>query len=274
MDDETKALAKERDEKLRSTQAWQADAPFNRTESGGIKQNSPLNVETFLENDPELKDTVAYDSFSGAILLKRPNKVLGEDTTGDWSDATDSMLRIYLERRYHLVFNKGNITDGVVSAAHRHSFDPVKRRIESVKWDGKPRVTTYFIDCLGAENNAYTKDITATWLVGAIARVYHPGVKFEIVLILTGKQGIGKSTTIRNLFPDKYTDNLEGLGKNKDDYQQLVGSWLIEIGELSAMAKTDIERMKSFISGQNDRYRPSYGRRAVNHPRRCVYRYN
>lgn len=149
MDDETKALAKERDEKLRSTQAWQADAPFNRTESGGIKQNSPLNVETFLENDPELKDTVAYDSFSGAILLKRPNKVLGEDTTGDWSDATDSMLRIYLERRYHLVFNKGNITDGVVSAAHRHSFDPVKRRIESVKWDGKPRVTTYFIDCLG-----------------------------------------------------------------------------------------------------------------------------
>lgn len=271
MDDETKALAKERDEKLRSTQAWQADAPFNRTESGGIKQNSPLNVETFLENDPELKDTVAYDSFSGAILLKRPNKVLGEDTTGDWSDATDSMLRIYLERRYHLVFNKGNITDGVVSAAHRHSFDPVKRRIESVKWDGKPRVTTYFIDCLGAENNAYTKDITATWLVGAIARVYHPGVKFEIVLILTGKQGIGKSTTIRNLFPDKYTDNLEGLGKNKDDYQQLVGSWLIEIGELSAMAKTDIERMKSFISGQNDRYRPSYGRRAVNHPRRCVF---
>lgn len=271
MDNEAEKLINIRDQQIKHKQTWLDQAPFNRTEKGVIKQNSPLNVETFLENDPQLKDTVVYDSFSYMILLNRPNKALGESTTGDWSDATDSMLRIYLERRYGILFNKGNITDGVISTAHRHSFDPVKKWIETEKWDGVPRVATYFIDFLGAENNNYTRDVTTTWLVGAIARVYEPGVKFEIVPILTGKQGLGKSTTIRNLFPDKYTDDLATLGKHKDDYQLLVGSWLIEIGELSAMAKTDIERMKSFISGQNDRYRPSYGRYAVNHPRRSVF---
>ncbi|GAY72440.1 virulence-associated E family protein [Lentilactobacillus kosonis] len=181
------------------------------------------------------------------------------------------MLRIYLEQHYHIVFNKGNITDGVIYAAHQHKFDPVKDHIEAETWDKKTRVATYFIDNLGAEDNAYVRDVTETWFTGMIARVYQPGVKFEIVPILTGAQGLGKSTVTRNLFPDKFNDNLSGLGKDKDDFQQLVGSWIIEIGELSAMAKTDIERIKSFISGQNDRYRPSYGRHAVNHPRRCVF---
>lgn len=271
MDSEAKKLIDIHDQQLKHAQSWLDKAPFNRTENGGIKQNSPLNVETFLEHDPQLKGTIAYDSFSDVILLKKVNSALGAETTGDWSDANDSMLRIYLERHYHIVFNKGNITDGVISTAHRHSFDPVKDRIETEKWDGQPRVATYFIDFLGAKDTDYTRDVTTTWFVGAIARVYHPGIKFELVPILTGKQGLGKSTTIRNLFPNKYTDNLKGLGKDKDDYQQLVGSWFIEIGELSAMVKTEIEQVKSFISGQNDRYRPSYGHYAVNHPRRSVF---
>ncbi|MCP9334372.1 MAG: virulence-associated E family protein [Lentilactobacillus hilgardii] len=271
MDSEAKKLIDIHDQQLKHAQSWLDKAPFNRTEKGVIKQNSPLNVETFLEHDPRLKDTVVYDSFSNTILLKKANQALGEETTGDWSDATDSMLRIYLERHYHIVFNKGNITDGVISTAHRHSFDPVKERIESEKWDGVSRVATYFVDCLGTENNDYVRDVTETWFRGAIARVYQPGIKFEIVPILTGIQGLGKSTVIRNLYPDKFNDNLKHLGKDKDDFQQLIGSWLIEIGELSAMAKTDIEQIKSFISGQNDRYRPSYGRHAVNHPRRCVF---
>ena len=68
-----------------------------------------------------------------------------------------------------------------------------------------------------------------------MARIYRPGVKFEIVPILSGAQGIGKSTLINKLAPDFFSDGLRGLGESKDDLQFLIGSWLLEISELSAM---------------------------------------
>ena len=85
-----------------------------------------------------------------------------------------------------------------------------------------------------------------------MARIYRPGVKFEIVPILSGAQGIGKSTLINKLAPDFFSDGLRGLGESKDDLQFLIGSWLLEISELSAM-KTEVEKQNSlYLQGKID----------------------
>nr|WP_223877443.1 virulence-associated E family protein [Lactiplantibacillus nangangensis] len=272
-DNETKAAMQQRDKRINNVTSikgaeWQDQ--LRKTDSGGIKRGSLFNIRLYIENDPNLKGVLAYDEFSGKVVKLRSNKVTGLEK-GDWQDTDDSLLRAYFDERYNILFSKDNVFDAMIRVARLHPFDPVKDRIEAVKWDGTPRAETFFIDYLGAEDNHYTRMVTRKWLTGAVARVYRPGVKFEIIPMLDGGQGLGKSTTVKNLYPAYFNDNLKTMGKQKDDYQKLMGSWIIELAELSAMQKTDIETMKNFTSATSDYYRNSYGRYATQHPRRSVF---
>ncbi|MCE6029694.1 virulence protein [Lactiplantibacillus pentosus] len=254
--------------KMQRDADWQND--FKKNSDDGIKTQSLYNIRLIMEHDEMLKGLVVFDEFSEQIV-KTPQADNSLFKKGFWNDSDDTLLRSYIEDHYNLLFSKENITDAVVTEARRKTINPVKARIEAVEWDGQPRAERYFIDYLGAEDNHYTRTITKKWLTGLIARAYVPGVKFEIVPILEGSQGLGKSTAGKNLYPDKFNDSLKGMGKQKDDYQQLQGSWIIEVAELSAMKKTDIEGIKNFISAQSDTYRNSYGRYALPHPRKCVF---
>jgi predicted P-loop ATPase len=269
--DDLKEVAQEYDKKitvLAKKDSWQNLLKMNS--DGGVKTRSVYNIQLFINHDELFKDLIAYDEFADQIIKIADIPTL-KIKKGFWTDSDDAILRVYLESRYNLLFGKDNITDAVVSISREKTVNPVKERIESVKWDGKPRAANYFIDYLGAENNHYTKAVTKVWLTGLIARVYNPGCKFEIVPILEGKQGLGKSTAASILYPDKFNDTIDSLGKQKDDYQQLQGSWILEIAELSAMKKTDVEKVKNFISAQVDNYRNSYGRYSIPHPRKCVF---
>jgi predicted P-loop ATPase len=254
--------------KMQRDADWQND--FKKNSDDGIKTQSLYNIRLIMEHDEMLKGLVVFDEFSEQIV-KTPQADNSLFKKGFWNDSDDTLLRSYIEDHYNLLFSKENITDAVVTEARRKTINPVKARIEAVEWDGQPRAERYFIDYLGAEDNHYTRTITKKWLTGLIARAYVPGVKFEIVPILEGSQGLGKSTAGKNLYPDKFNDSLKGMGKQKDDYQQLQGSWIIEVAELSAMKKTDVEGIKNFISAQSDTYRNSYGRYALPHPRKCVF---
>jgi predicted P-loop ATPase len=85
------------------------------------------------------------------------------------------------------------------------------------------------------------------------------------------KQGKGKSTVIQILAgQDNFSDqDLIGLTP-QEQQEQIQGVWLYELSELSGLAKTDINKMKSFASRQIDRARPAYGRNRVDRPRRCI----
>ena len=124
---------------------------------------------------------------------------------------------------------------------------------------------------MGVTDTAYARAVGRKWMVQAVARVYRPGCKADHALILEGPQGAFKSTacTVIAMSPDWFADEIADLG-SKDSAQDLRGKWIIEIGELSAMRRSEVERVKAFISRCIDHYRPSYGRRSQDFPRSCV----
>jgi putative DNA primase/helicase len=142
--------------------------------------------------------------------------------------------------------------------------------LRGLAWDGKPRLDTWLRDYVGAEQSAYKRAVGSRWMIGAVARALRPGCKMDNVLLFEGAQGKFKSTVFDVLGGAWFQDTCPDIGK-KDALENLRGAWVIEMGELSAMRAAEIEPMKAFIAARQDRYRPSYGRRAANYPRTCVF---
>lgn len=74
----------------------------------------------------------------------------------------------------------------------RVAYDPIVEYLNGLTWDNTERLDTLFVDYLGAADNEYTREVTRKMFVGAVARAYEPGSKFDNMLILSGRQGIGQ----------------------------------------------------------------------------------
>lgn len=238
------------------------------TEKGALAQTIE-NVVIILEHDPKLAGCLAYNEMDHNIvtLSSTPwNKAKGPR---QWVDADDAALRYYLEKKYG-ISGKDRIFDAVNVVAQRNAFHPVREYLDSCTWDQVPRVETLLIDYLGAEDNEYTRAVTRKTLAAAVARIYRPGCKFDYMLTLRGRQGIGKSAIIAKLGGKWFSDTFTTM-QGKDAYEQVQGVWIMEVGELAGMRKAEAETIKLYISKQRDRFRPAYGRRLQEFPRQCVF---
>lgn len=186
-----------------------------------------------------------------------------------WSDDDDAGLRWYIESVHHLT-GSGKIADAIALEAQANAKDPVVDYLQHLHWDGAPRVETLFSDYLGAEDSPYTRAVARKSLAAAVARACHPGAKYDQVVIFSGQQGIGKSTFVAKLGQKWFSDSLTNFS-SKDARESIRGVWLVELGELTALDKSENEAAKQFISQREDVYRPSYGKNTVNYPRRCVF---
>jgi predicted P-loop ATPase len=180
-------------------------------------------------------------------------------------------VRLDIDTVHQATYRKNDIYSVVNTLARRNSYHPVKAMIEATPWDGTPRAETIFIDYLGAENNDYSRTVARKWLAGAVARIYNPGVKFDLVPILQGKQGIGKSSLANKLACGFFVDSLKSMGQTKDDYQLLIGAWIVELGELSSMRATQTEQIKNYISARVDKVRLPYERNTRELKRTTVF---
>ena len=237
----------------------------------GAIENTSKNLEIILENDKNLQG-FAYNELSNRV------EVIGRvpwDRPKDnrfWREADESQLRLYIDKKY-IEFKERNFEVAFNSIVDNRRFHPVRDYLDSLpKWDGVKRVEEVFIKFLSADDNDYTRAITKKTFAACVARAYHPGTKFDSIPVLDGAQGIGKSTLIKYLAGEEFfSDNLSLTDMNdKTAAEKIQGNWLIEIGELSGMKKADIEKVKSFVSTTDDKYRASYGRVVESHPRRCV----
>lgn len=234
----------------------------------GVLRNTIDNAVIILENDPRVAGKFIYNEFSNRAIIT--GKLPWTDHVNrDWVDDDDAGIRYFLEHKYGLS-GAGKIADAVSVIFQRHRIHPVREYLNSLTWDEKERLETLLIDYLGAEDSHYTKAVTRTHLVAGVARIMRPGIKYDTMLVLTGPQGIGKSTLIRYLGQDWFSDSLSTVS-GKEAYEQLQGAWLIEMGELTATRKSDIEATKLFLSKSEDVYRAAYGRRTNRYKRQCIF---
>lgn len=249
--------------------AWMKDLTLTKK---GLVEDTVANIRLILSHDPSLKGALAYNDFKGRQVIVRslPWHKVVDPVNGDvWRDGDDSQLREYLATGYG-IDNKGHVYDATNNEAQDHAFHPVRGFLKGLVWDGVERLDTLLVDYLGAEDTPYTRAVTRKAFTAAVARVYRPGCKFDYILVLSGPQGRGKSTLISKMSQGWFTDSLAGIG-TKEAYEGIQGFWLVELGELAAMRKTEIEVTKNFISKQVDSYRAAYGRRTEDHPRQCVF---
>lgn len=227
------------------------------------------NVRIILEHDPNLKGGFALNRFSGRgeVLSALPWDSAGRRRP--WEDNDNSGLYWYLEKYYQISSN-GKVDGALSLHSNAHAFNDVEEYLNGLVWDGVPRLDRLFIDYLGAEDTALVRAETRKMFVAAVARAYHPGTKFDNMAILSGPQGIGKSTLLYKMSRGWFNDSLRTF-EGKDASELLQGVWLVEIAELQAFRNSDVSRIKQFVSQQADRFRAAYGRHVKEMPRRCVF---
>lgn len=247
--------------------AWKKQLQYEK-KSMELKNNLH-NLMLILENDENLKGIV-FNQLADGMEIR--GKVPWPHPAKFWRDADDAQLICYVDAAYG-TFSARNYDIAVTKAVDDRSYHPIREFFEMLPaWDGVERADTLLIDYLGAEDTPYVRAVTRKELCAAYCRVYHPGIKFDSMIVLNGDQGIGKSTLIAKLGGEWYSDSLNLSDMNdKTAAEKLQGYWIMEIGELAGMRKADLDKVKAFISRQDDKYRASFGRRVTPHPRQCVF---
>ena len=229
------------------------------------------NLVLMLENDPVFSGVLHYDAFEQRAVFSRsvPWRKVTRGTRY-LTDQDTHNIEHHLEKNYDI--STAKLEKALSVIFERHKVHPVREYLTGLKWDGVERVDSLLIDFMGCEDSPYTRAVTRKTLVAAVARVHQPGVKFDHVLTLIGDEGKGKSTLFKKLGRQWFSDTFNfHMLQSKEAYEQLRGAWIIEIAELAGMAKSEVERVKGFISASEDRYRQSYGRRVENFPRQCIF---
>jgi predicted P-loop ATPase len=238
-------------------------------------QPRPLlaNAITALRCAPEWEGVLAYDEFQLTTMALRPPPWLKhEDNTWErqrWTDRDDALTANWLQHQGISV----KVSEAAVAAetvAKDATFHPIRDYLHDLEWDSTKRVAKFAETYLGAAPTDYHRAVSRVLFIAAVARIMHPGCKHDHIPILEGAQDKGKSTAIDLLFSPWFSDDLADLG-TKDAAMQVRVAWGIEIAELAAMQRGDIEKMKAFVTRKIDRFRPSYGRRVIEVPRQSVF---
>ncbi len=245
---------------------------YLQRDDDGHALSNHANAMTALRSAPEVNMCFAYDEMMRVPMLVRPvPKTRPKSLPRPVTDVDVSQLQEWLQ--HHELRKVGkDVTHGAVDQrAHERAYHPVRNYLTALQWDGTARLGTWMHRYLGAAKTPYTEAIGTMFLIAMVARVMRPGCKADYMLVLEGEQGARKSTACRILGGQWFSDSLPDIRNGKDAAQHLNGKWLIEVAEMSALDKAEATALKAFITRDEERYRPSYGRKEVIEPRQCLF---
>ena len=213
--------------------------------------------------------TFSHDLFRHRKVV---NGAMLDDHEGEISDDACALLRKFIIDAFGFDPKAENVRDAVTQLCLEHTFHPIRQMLDALAWDGVPRVDGWLVKYLGADDTPLNRAVGRIMLVAAVRRVRAPGVKFDTIVILEGRQGTGKSTALRILAgPSNHSDNELLTLDTKAQMEAMEGVWIYELSEMSGLNKSEVERMKAFASREVDRARMSYGRFSEARGRQTVF---
>jgi putative DNA primase/helicase len=257
-------LSREWDARVRAAEellrADQPSSAYALTEKGKIKI-TVANAIIMLRHLP-----LAYNSFSCRIVItgKMP-----WPSKGEWTDVDDVKAAEWCQHQ-RLNINQHVAFAAIEAVAREHTVHPVVDYLESLTWDGVPRLDRWLYKYLGCPDNPYVRSVAVKWMIAAVGRVMRPGCQADYTLVLEGKQGKRKSTALRVLGDAWFSDDLTDIG-HKDSAMQLQAKWIVEVSELDAFRKVLMTTIKAWLVRRIDNFRPPYGKRTMEYPRQNVF---
>lgn len=235
----------------------------------GEYESSANNINLIIQNDPNIKNAFKLNTFDNKRYVVHSLPWRKVDGTELFRDVDYAGIRNYIECVYGIV-SSHKVDDALSLEFEKKKFHPIVDYLKSVEWDGVERVNTLLIDYFGAEDNDYTRAAIRKMLCAAVARVLEPGIKFDLALVLVGDQGTYKSTFIKKLGKEWFSDTFTTV-QGKESFEQIQSAWVVEMAELSGLKKAEVETIKLYISKQEDSFRPAYGRVVETYKRQCVF---
>lgn len=225
------------------------------------------NYIQILRNDVNYANTLYLNELAWA-----PEKHI-DGKRSKWTDEDDAELRRYIEKNYHIgLRNYKKLDDALRIVFAENKYHPVKKMIESIEWDHKPRIKELLCKWLGVEDEPYAHEVSRLIFAGGIHRIYKPGCKFDDMPVLVGRQGEGKSTFVRWLaMEDEFFREVTEIEGQKG-IEAIEGAWICEMGELLALTRAkDVEAVKSYLTRLCDHYRKPFDKRTSDHARQCIF---
>lgn len=241
------------------------------------------NVLIALRGDNRMSYAVAFDEMMQHSIITREWPRVDEADPApkpiprEVDDDAIAGLQQWLQRSGLARVGREIVGQAVEHIARERPQHPIRDYLDNLEWDRKPRLDTWLFTFLGAcaetdQEIEYVRAIGRMFLIAMVARIYDPGCQADYMLVLEGEQGTLKSSACRKLagdewFSDSLPDNISG----KDARQHLRGKWLMEVSELAAFSKTEVEALKAFITRREEKYRPPFGRHDVAEKRQCLF---
>ena len=280
------AIAGSRLNKLSTKELLQGSNQIARDAKGNPVFNHATVMEV-IRASTEWDGVLAYNEMSEHLVLMLPvpqtktPKTSFKPRSLDDDDFVHALS--WFNRNGFPRAKKETIVDCMETVSKENVLSPVRHYLEDLEakgaWDKTKRLHRLFQDYFGtvedvkipAVDPEYLAVIGVKFMIAAVARAMVPGCKVDTMLVLEGAQGAGKSSAARILAGATYfSDSLPPMN-TKDASDHIRGKWIIEIGELSAMQKSEIESTKAFISRQEEKFRPAYRRKEITFKRRCVF---
>lgn len=189
----------------------------------------------------------------------------------EWTDVNDAQMRGWFQSNFG-IYHEKMLRDALQIHFEAHRVNPLTDLLESFVWDGKPRIENFLRDVLRCADTPYHREVSRLIFAGGIWRAYRPGCKFDDMVVLVGRQGVGKSTLVRWLnVSDDFFREIKTIS-GKEGVEALRGAWIGEVAELMAMTRVrEAEAVKAFITAREDSYRAPYDRHVRTIPRRCIF---
>lgn len=255
------------------------------TKKSGEALGDLHNVVLYLQFHPDWRGVLAFDQF-GEVIVKLEAPPYVGSSVGDWSDLDDAETMHWLSD-YMTEPTAATVRNAVLIVANRSKFNRVRDYLEACErgWDGTARLRTWLIAYMGvcqgerfeslperdrARQREYVELAGQKWLISGAARALDPGCRVDTMLILEGAQGLMKSTALRTLGGEWFSDARLDFS-SKDTLLLLQGRWIIEMPELEGMNKADTSETKRFLTQHEDIFRKPYGASLTKSKRRCIF---